>query len=170
MEVESAHRTIGVAESSQASAARFLAREFADAAGFGEEDAYRAGLVATEMATNLFKHARGGEFLARATRARDAEVELMAIDRGPGIRDISASMIDGHSTAGTAGTGLGAVRRLSDEFDLFSDPRGTVVFARVRARRRTPVSESGVIVGAVSLAKAGEPMCRYGWHSRTEPP
>ena len=137
MEVSQAHCQIPVTEASQPSAARFAAHAAAGDAGFREEASYRAGLVATELATNLVKHASGGEILVRCSeRAGHGEVEIISIDRGPGIADVSRAMEDGRSTAGSAGTGLGAVRRLSDEFDVFSQPgRGTVILARLRGNR-----------------------------------
>src|SRR5262245_52957079 len=121
MEVIGSHQHIAVVEPSQPSEARYAARDAAEAVGFGEEDVYRAGLVATELATNLVKHAVGGEMLIRSVRPRPVgEIELTALDRGPGIDELSRSLADGHSTAGTAGTGLGAVQRLADTFDIHS--------------------------------------------------
>jgi anti-sigma regulatory factor (Ser/Thr protein kinase) len=167
MEVATHHRTMPVTEPSQPSAARFLAREVADRASFGEDDAYRAGLIATEMSTNLVKHARGGEFLARITSSGpDGEIELIALDRGPGMRDSIASLRDGHSTAGTPGNGLGAIRRLADSFDLFSTPgRGTIVVARVRGHRAAAATRT-MSVAAVSVAKPGETVCGDAWDVR----
>lgn len=165
MEVSRTHRRIAVVESSQPSAGRFAARDAAERAGLNEEDSYRAGLIATELATNLVKHATGGELLVREiVGSPRGEVELLAIDRGPGMSNLSRSMTDGHSTAGSAGTGLGAVRRLADDFDIYSEQtRGTVVLARVRAaRNRQPPSRS-LSVGAVSVAMNGEPVCGDGW-------
>src|SRR5262245_32645748 len=140
MEMTRTHQRVPVVEASQPSAARFAARDAAEAAGLADEDQYRAGLVATELATNLVKHGSGGEVLVRGLRgAPTGAVEIIAIDRGPGIADIARSMTDGHSTAGTSGTGLGAVRRMADEFDIYSRPgRGTVVLARLRQRRAQP--------------------------------
>jgi hypothetical protein len=89
----------------------------------------RAALVATELATNLVRHTQGGEVVLRA---QGEALDIVAWDRGPGIRDIEQSMVDGFSTAGGAGTGLGAVRRLSDRFDVSSaSPGGTIVAAGV---------------------------------------
>src|SRR5215471_6124404 len=101
MEVVTFHRTIAVAESSQPSAARFLTRELAHTVGLGEEDSYRAGLVATELGTNLVKHATEGEILVRPiTGSPRGEIEVIAIDRGPGMANVSRAMADGHSTSG----------------------------------------------------------------------
>jgi anti-sigma regulatory factor (Ser/Thr protein kinase) len=165
MEVTGAHHRVPVIESSQPSAARFAAKDAAAAAGFAEEDAYRAGLVATELATNLVKHATGGEVLVRGTRSGVAgEVELLAIDRGPGIGNIEQSLTDGHSTAGSAGTGLGAARRLADDFDIYSQPSaGTIVLARVRAGRASTRIPTPLRVAGLSVAKGGEFVCGDSW-------
>ena len=129
-----AHALIPVVEGSQPSAVRFAARGLADRIGFTEADSYRAGLVATELATNLVKHTRGGEVLLRKSGS-GPELEMLAIDHGPGIANLSASFEDGRSTTGTSGIGLGAARRMSDEFDIYSAiPHCTVVLASIRPK------------------------------------
>jgi anti-sigma regulatory factor (Ser/Thr protein kinase) len=162
MEIAS-HALIPVVEASQPSAVRFAARALVDRLGFSEADSYRVGLVATELATNLVKHARGGEVLLRATAGKQAELEIIALDKGPGIANLAVSFEDGRSTAGTTGIGLGAARRMSDEFDIYSGiPHGTVVLARIRpkaADRQPGVFE----VSGVSVAKAGESECGDAW-------
>jgi anti-sigma regulatory factor (Ser/Thr protein kinase) len=165
------HRVIAVTESSQTLAARIEARELAERIGLDDTDAHRAGLVATEMATNLVKHAPlGGEILIRRAGAQGTELEMLAIDRGPGMADLTASFSDGHSTAGSAGTGLGAIRRLSDEFDVFSRrPGGTVLFSKLRARTSRHASPQGFEVGLIAVAKAGEDVSGDGWHVAAGP-
>jgi anti-sigma regulatory factor (Ser/Thr protein kinase) len=164
MEVSRTHQRIPVTESSQPSAARYATRDIAENAGFNDEDSYRTGLIATELATNLVKHATGGELLVREIPGTDGnEVEILSIDRGPGIHDVLRSLSDGHSTAGTAGTGLGAVRRLADDFDIYSQPRGTIVLARVRAGRTRSANTRQLSIGGVSVAMKGEPVCGDGW-------
>jgi hypothetical protein len=47
------------------------------------------------------------------------------------VRDVGAAVRDGHSTAGSLGIGLGAIRRLADFSDLYSlAGRGTSLVAR----------------------------------------
>ena len=164
-------RLIAVTESSQTLAARMAARDLAERIGFDETDAHRAGLVATEMATNLVKHApSAGEILIRRAGPNGTELEILAIDRGPGIADLSTSFSDGHSTAGSPGTGLGAIRRLSDEFDVFSKrPGGTVLFSKLRARNSRRVTPQGFEIGLVAVAKAGEDVSGDGWHVAAGP-
>ena len=126
--------------------------------------AARLAIVVTELATNLVRHAKQGRLLLSARPDR-GEVEVLAIDEGPGIANIGRSMSDGFSTAGTPGTGLGAVRRLAQEFDVHSTvPAGTVVVARVRSaqsQQQDPALDA--CVGAVSLRAPGEQVCGDGW-------
>jgi anti-sigma regulatory factor (Ser/Thr protein kinase) len=165
MEVNPPHRPISVSDPSAPSAARFAAQHAADLAGFREEDAHRAGLVATELATNLVKHGGGGDVLVRAARsAWGAEVEIIAIDRGDGIADLARALSDGHSTSGTAGTGLGAVKRLSEDFDIYSrERRGTAVLARLRAQRGAPRPRRRFDSAGLAVPRSGETACGDAW-------
>jgi anti-sigma regulatory factor (Ser/Thr protein kinase) len=157
------HLLVPVVEASQPSAVRYAARELAARAGFNEEDSYRAGIVATELATNLVKHAQGGQILLRPAADGVPQLELIAIDRGPGIANLQQAMSDGQSTAGSSGNGLGAVRRLADDFDIYSSmPHGTAVLARIRAHR-APARHGPFLVAGVSVAKKGETECGDIW-------
>lgn len=156
------HELVHVHESSQVVAARTAARAAASHADFDETDTHRAGLVATELATNLVRHARDGVMLVRASTS--GEVELVAIDRGPGMPNVALSMTDGHSTGSTPGTGLGAIRRLSDDFDIFSSvPQGTVVWTRLHRARRPVARRPGFDVAAISVSKENEAVCGDSW-------
>ena len=133
---------IEVGDPSQVAEARQRASSAAASSGF---DAVRVGevaLAATELSTNLIKHAQRGELIVNA---EDERLELLALDRGPGMANIAACLADGYSTAGTRGAGLGAVRRLAQTFEITSWPgRGTVVFAAVaRNGKNRPAARSG---------------------------
>jgi anti-sigma regulatory factor (Ser/Thr protein kinase) len=119
----------------------------------------KVAIAASELANNLLRHARGGELLIQCLGDDpDTVLELLAIDRGPGMTDVSRCMTDGYSTAGTPGTGLGAVRRLASEFDIYSRPgEGTVVMARFG-------KTSSTRHGAVNVAIDGEIECGDAWH------
>src|SRR5262245_50968761 len=152
-----AHRSLAVHEPSQASAARIEARALAEEAGFDDTDQHRVGLVATELATNLVKHAtHGGDLLMRIGGEGMSDVELISLDRGPGIRDVARSLADGHSTAGSPGNGLGAIRRMSEDFDIYSNERGTAVLARLRSRRAARPHRGSFDIAAISVALPGE--------------
>lgn len=156
------HAAFPMEDASRVGEARRHAAQLAEQCGFDDVDAGRLALVVTELATNLVRHARAGRLWLSARPAR-REVEVIAVDEGPGIRDIERSLGDGFSTAGTPGTGLGAVRRLAQHFDLHSSvPEGTVVLARVRPAG-LPEPQGAACVGAVSLAAPKEHVCGDGW-------
>jgi anti-sigma regulatory factor (Ser/Thr protein kinase) len=161
------HLSVPVRDSSQPASARYAAQEHAERAGFDEQDVHRAGLVATELATNLVKHANGGgELLFHVVTAGAAgEIEIVALDKGPGLADISAALRDGYSTAGSPGTGLGAARRLSDEFEVQSSGKGTAIWVRLRAKRAA-ASAVALPIAGVSVAMPGEPVCGDAWAVR----
>ena len=154
-------------DSSQVGEIRRAATSLADTLGFDETDRGRVALVATEAATNATRHARGGIVLLRALGATEEPgVEVIAVDRGPGIPNVGRALEDGYSTGGTSGTGLGAVRRVSSEFDLFSTPeRGTVLYSRVHASDARGAAAAGhpLDVGVVCLPIPGEQVCGDGW-------
>jgi anti-sigma regulatory factor (Ser/Thr protein kinase) len=120
-----------VEDSSQIGHARRVALKEATRAGFDETDAARVALVATELATNVFKHARTGELhVAIVPGVGTRGVELIAVDRGPGF-NLADCLPDGFSTGGTRGEGLGAVKRVADVLDMYADQRGSVLLARL---------------------------------------
>jgi anti-sigma regulatory factor (Ser/Thr protein kinase) len=102
-------------------------------AGLTPADRASCALIATELATNLARHARDGQLVATATEPGPAAwVQLAAVDRGPGIPDVEAAMADGYSTANSLGGGLGACRRAAGVFDLYTAPgAGTTIIARI---------------------------------------
>jgi anti-sigma regulatory factor (Ser/Thr protein kinase) len=156
------HAVIPMGDPSRVGEARRHAAQLAADCGFDEVDAGRLALVVTELGTNLVRHAREGRLWLSA-RPAQREVEVLAVDEGPGIADVERSLGDGYSTGGTPGTGLGAVRRLAQDFDLHSTvPEGTLVLARVRATGM-PARQQAFSWGAVSFAAPGERVCGDGW-------
>jgi anti-sigma regulatory factor (Ser/Thr protein kinase) len=123
---------IPVVDSSQPGEARRVAVSLAHKLGFDETAAGKIAIVVTEGATNLLKHGGGGEILLHAIESAGTwGLDVIAIDRGRGITDISRSMRDGESTSGTSGSGLGAIVRLSASHDLYTQPgQGTAILAR----------------------------------------
>lgn len=122
--------------------------------GFSEEDTGRASLVATELATNLVRHTTGGEIVMRAN---DDALEIIAWDRGPGMRDTTQSLVDGFSTAGGSGTGLGAVHRMADTVEMNSTvPGGTVIVTTVRRHSERRPEAPADAAGQATPAYAGE--------------
>ncbi|HEY7497475.1 MAG TPA: ATP-binding SpoIIE family protein phosphatase [Vicinamibacterales bacterium] len=153
-----------VEDSSHVAAARRGAVWAAERAGFDETRAGQVAIVATELATNILKHAGRGEMLVSDCGAGAARgLEILALDAGPGLPHLDRSIRDGHSTTGSLGLGLGAVSRLSDAFDVFSLPgKGSVVLARLRARPGEAHAGAFAIAG-ISVALAGEEACGDDW-------
>jgi len=155
---------VAIEQSSDASEARRVAQAIASDPSFDESDRGKVGLIVTEAARNLLKHAGGGDIFLRAIQAGDTRaVEMLAVDKGPGIADVGRCFQDGFSTAGTPGTGLGAIARLSSVYDVYSRPgQGTVLMAQVWLRGNNAVTPR-FRVGAVCRALPGEPECGDGW-------
>ncbi len=103
----------------------------ARALGFTEHRVGELAIAATELATNLHRHAKAGMIVLRQRRSGgDAAVELIATDCGPGVLDLDLLTHDGESSRGTLGIGLGAIVRMATWFDAYSLPgRGTVMVA-----------------------------------------
>ena len=157
---------VPVTEPTQAGEARRMAAMLATRAALDETDQGRVALIVTEMANNLAHHADGGELILRPLDpGPSAGLELLAIDRGPGMADVRRCMTDGYSSGSTLGQGLGAIRRQSDEFDLISHPgQGTALLSRVWGG---PKSEgrptSAFDIGAVCRPLPGETECGDAW-------
>jgi anti-sigma regulatory factor (Ser/Thr protein kinase) len=140
--------------------ARRAAESLATTLGFDDARRAEVAIVVTELATNLVRHAGGGEILVRSTPGRDRSIDAISWDHGPGIANLQQARGDGFSTAGGAGTGLGAIDRLSTSMDLQASPgQGTVVTARVGAAGPPPG------VDGLALAMAGEDACGDAWTS-----
>lgn len=130
--------------------------------GLSETRAADAALVATELATNVIKHAQHGGALIGTVRDPDRSgLAVVAWDRGPGM-NVAACLRDGMSTAGTAGAGLGAIARIASHWEAFSQPgKGSVVLAQVLARGT--VAAPRLEVAALAVPYPGERRCGDGW-------
>jgi anti-sigma regulatory factor (Ser/Thr protein kinase) len=155
---------MAVEDSSQVGECRRAAQRLAQTHEFDETLVGRVGIVATEMSNNLVKHAGRGELLIQALQdGLSVTIELVTIDRGPGMQ-VDTCMRDGYSTAGTAGTGLGAISRLSTMFDVYSHGDGTVAVARISKHHEAAGHMNpNLEFGAVSVAIAGEIECGDIW-------
>lgn len=163
-----------VRDPSEVGGVRRAAQLLADRLEFSGVRAGAAALIVTELATNLVRHARGGQILLRtlgpaAGGDEPPGLEVLAIDAGPGIPDLDWSRPDGHSTAGTLGHGLGTVERQAHTFQIYTQPSGTVALARLW-REPPPGSLPLLEVGSVLVSKAGEDVCGddLGWQSRPD--
>lgn len=153
---------IAIEDRSGVAEARREAAALGSTCRFDETVAGELALAVTEAATNVFKHAARGEILLRGLASDSvAGVEVIALDKGPGIANVAESLRDGHSTAGSPGTGLGTLQRVTSGFEMYSRPgNGTIVRFEVwpRNARSAPMR-----LGVVCLPKEGEVACGDGW-------
>jgi len=155
---------IPIEEPSQAAEARRVALSLARECQFDESRAGRIPIVVMEACTNILKYAHRGEILIQIVESGSGrpDLEVIALDKGPGIPNIDECLQDGFTTDTSLGHGLGAIRRLSDESDFYSVPgEGTAVLARwaVVGVPKTFSAPARLIVGSVNVSKPGEEFC-----------
>ena len=157
-------RIIGISDTTGVAEARRGAAELSQVLDFDEEAAGELALAVTEAGTNVFKHAGSGWIAARIIeRAGIRGVEVLAIDKGPGIANFAASMRDGHSTSGTPGHGLGALQRMTSGFEVWSRPgAGTLLRFEVWPEPNA-AAPAALAAGIMFAQKKGEPVCGDGW-------
>ncbi|WP_328708395.1 ATP-binding SpoIIE family protein phosphatase [Microbispora hainanensis] len=159
---------VSTADPSVIGAVRRTAVALATASGFDQNRTGQVAVAVTEAVSNLVKHAVDGSVLVRPHLERPGAVELVAVDRGPGIADLGRALRDGYSTSGTLGIGLGAIARMATGWDVYSVPgRGTVLVMhftpdgqpgpplRVSGLRR-PIGEESVCGDAFAFADDGD--------------
>lgn len=124
-------------------------------------------IIVSELISNLNKHATGGEILFKVTEDLYGRkgIEMISIDRGPGMKDPSEMLKDGNTTTSTLGQGLGAVKRLSDEFDIYSlRGWGTIVLSRVYTSDIDINKKTGKFsFYTIMMPKHGQLVCGDGW-------
>jgi serine/threonine-protein kinase RsbT len=104
-------------------------------AGSAEPFAARVATVVSELATNIVRYAGLGMVTVvcrqMGQESRAMVLEVVAMDRGPGIADVAVALRERHSTGGSLGLGLSAVGRMADDLRVASQPgQGTTVTAR----------------------------------------
>ncbi len=161
--------TLNLADQSGVAEARRVALKVAHAIGISERTQADVALVATEAATNIIKYAGHGEITLRRYTDGDVQgLEVLAVDRGPGIPNLEAARRDGYSTGNSLGAGLGTIERHSSLFDIYSlEGAGTALMARIAGEKssdRHSVSRSSRFVhGARSTPKLGQEICGDAW-------
>ena len=100
----------------------------------------RIAVASYELEMNQVVHSEGGTI---AVRLNPEQVEIIAIDNGPGIPNVELALEEGYSTATEwirslgfgAGMGLPNARRVSDDFEISSGTHGTSVRCRFKLPR-----------------------------------
>ncbi len=103
-------------------ARRSIAQKCTDM-GFSEHEIGQISIAVTELCTNIIKHnaVDGKVIFTELCEGGRKGIEITIEDKGPGIADVDEVLRDGFSTKGTMGTGLGAVKRLMDSFEIYSN-------------------------------------------------
>ncbi len=153
-------QSIVLSDSTSAAEARRVSLRMAESLGLNETKAGEAAIIVTEAARNAVIYGGGGELVLCGQKNKDAaQLDILALDRGPGIPDLPRALEDGYSTGGTPGTGLGAIRRMAASFDVFSTATGTALFARVVQFASAPVVHSTLEVAGIAVPLMGERVC-----------
>jgi anti-sigma regulatory factor (Ser/Thr protein kinase) len=144
-------------------------KKLAITAGFEGPRMSEVEIIIAEITSNLVKHTtKGGKILARPRVDPAMGVEFIVIDEGPGMRSVSKVLEDGYSTKNTLGQGLGAIRRLSDEFDMYSLPGwGTIMYCCIFLQKPPKLQPDKFLVTTIGLAKKGFAVSGDGCNFRT---
>lgn len=129
-------------------------------------------LVASELVHNNIKHAEGRGMI-QVWQQPGPILDILTLDYGPGIADLAKAEEDGYSTSNTFGKGLGAIRRLSDESYVYSQPEhfghtkkwsGTIFLARFVLGTHKDFSPMKTGIFSRSLSDKRHNGDRIYWH------
>jgi anti-sigma regulatory factor (Ser/Thr protein kinase) len=160
--------TLPIVEVTQVGEARRIAVNLAQTLAFSEAEIGKVAIIIAEIAKNFLKHAQAGELHLRALKYENKNgIEILGLDRGPGMADVRKCLEDGFSTVGTSGTGLGAIARLSDLFDIHSIPKlGTAILSQIwsgQDKDFLSIATKPLEIGVIQLPKPGEKISGDGW-------
>ena len=115
--------TAPVRSSADVVSVRHLVRRWAVELGFTLVEQTKIVTAASELARNMIDYGGGGTLtLDSLDDGIRKGLRLTFEDRGPGIADIQAALRDGFTTGSGMGLGLGGAKRLSNEFEIRSEP------------------------------------------------
>jgi anti-sigma regulatory factor (Ser/Thr protein kinase) len=163
--LDGAQKCCRISHTTDVATARRYGLQLSRFLGFDETASGRVSLIITEAATNVLKHAgEGSLFLTHVHEGRHSGIEIIALDRGPGISDLTHSLHDGVTTARSQGSGLGALRRLSDRFDAYTLPgKGSAFYMCVGIPH--PADHPIILeAGGICVPIPQEEVCGDGWN------
>jgi len=166
--VNATHTRFVASDRSYYSIIKKEAHNIAVAAGFESKRIAEMDIVIAEMTSNLYKYANDGELLIGHFTGQEEYIEIICIDNGPGIGETSRMLADGFSTTNTLGHGLGSIKRLSDNFDIYSQKGwGTIVLSRIYKVAPKKKDSKGITLNAVVIAKPGETVSGDGCYLKS---
>ena len=152
-----AQRIVAISHETNIYEAQVAVREMATSIGFDPGVGEEIVLVVTELATNLVRHAGGGDLLLRPVAQNGrAGIQIESHDKGPGIGNVERAFADGYSTASGPGYGLGAINRLMDELDI-SPARGDGIGAHITCRRWIREAPNAALLNPFGIGVASRP-------------
>ncbi len=87
--------------------------------GFSEGDQTKIAITISELTRNIVDHAQGkGRITIKSIQEPRVGIEIVAEDKGPGITDVEKALQGRSDTKKGLGMGLGAAKRLMDEFTV----------------------------------------------------
>lgn len=121
--------TMPIASSEDIVIVRQAVRKQAIVLGLGIVDQTKVVTAASELARNTLDYGRGGfVHIDVVERERRPGLRLTFEDQGPGIPNIDLALTDGYTSGNGMGLGLSGARRLSHEFEIWSEAgKGTRV-------------------------------------------
>lgn len=125
-------KTIYISQDADVIHAVFQSKEFSKEIGFQNTDQVMISTAVSELARNIIKYAKEGEVTLKIIcQNLKKGIEILAIDKAPGIQDIDKALDENYSTGGTIGIGLPGTKRIMDDFHIESEPgKGTTIMAR----------------------------------------
>ncbi len=158
--------TVTVDDPSRIAEARRAALLLGQTIGLTPELIAQAALVTSELCTNILKYAQRGELWLRTltTQGTAYGLDIVALDRGPGIANVDAAAQDGFSTGGSLGIGLGTMRRAAALFDIYTAPGlGTAVMLRLHEKKVAAPADDGYVVASRMTPIRGEIVSGDSW-------
>ena len=166
-----------VREQSDIGECRRTASRLAQGRGFDEEEVGKVSIVATELGTNLVRHGGGGAMLLQLLEdGAMAQLEMVAIDRGPGMRDVAGNAYARrllHRRYPRHGSRRGIASLGGFRSFLRCATRAMVVLSRVARKPQAGVRSVGASAGppigdrlefgAICVPLAGETACGDAW-------
>ncbi len=158
--------TVTIDDSSRIAEVRRAAVLLGQSMGLTPDLIAQASLVTSELCTNILKYAERGEVWISTLTANGAAygLDIVALDRGPGIANFDAAAKDGFSTGGSLGIGLGTMRRAAALFDVYTAPGlGTAVMLRLHEKKVPAPADEAFTVASRMTPIRGENVSGDSW-------
>lgn len=149
----------------------FIKREIHNLAlqiGFSAHRAAETDIIVAELTSNLIKYANGGELLYRGHVENDQNlIEIYCLDNGVGFDNVAKIMNDGYSSSNTLGHGLGSIKRLSNDFQIYSIKNwGCVQYVKIceTSEFNPPLLKNVLNYTTIAVNYPGEKLCGDGYY------